>query len=154
MTACKEIHAFCEIVCGDCCSFCSDIYIIQYTFHKLTDNNLPRLVYACLDPAESGFKCSNKHPHRCETHTWHRHILSCCFHSVIIQMDPSLNPPQTLVSTILDRIRTCPLHPTKLIIPLLSYVHSCRHRFHRTYRGGDVRERGATGQLCMSARMS
>lgn len=49
----------------------------------------------CLDPAESGFKGSNKHPHRCETHTWHSHIPSCRFHSVILQMDASLNLPHS-----------------------------------------------------------
>lgn len=125
MGACKEMHTLCERVCEECCSFYSDTYIIQYTFLKLTNNNLSHLVYAWA-PQRVGLNAAINTPTAVKTtpdtdtfsaaastqssYKWIYH-LTCLTH----------------VSTILDRIRTCPLHPLKLIVLLLSYVPSRRH---------------------------
>lgn len=153
MAACKEIHALCEIVCGECCSFCSDIYIIQYTFHKLTDNNLSHLVYAWTlqrvglnaaintpttvkpTPDTDTFSAAASTQ---SSYKWIYH-LTCLTH----------------VSMILDRIWTCPLHPLKLIVPLLSYVHSCRcNSTPPIVWCGRTGNKFGGGQLCMSVLMS
>ncbi len=42
-------------------------------------------------PTRDWCKYSNKHPLPCETHTWHWHILSCSFCSILMQEDLSLN---------------------------------------------------------------
>lgn len=104
--------------------------LFRYIHHSIhiPETNRQSFDASCvrLESSESGFKCSNKHPHRCETHTWHWHILSCCFHSAIIQMDLTLNLPLTCLHDSGQDPNMSP-PPTQLIILLLSYVHSCRH---------------------------
>lgn len=148
MAACKEIHAFCEIVYGESCSFFRYIYIL-YNSHskKLTDNNLSCLVYAWTQQrvalnaaintptAVKPTPDTRTFPAAASTQSSHKwmHHLTCLAH----------------VSTTPDGVRACPLHRTKLVIlPLVLYVRSRGHWFNRS------RERGATRQLCMSARMS
>lgn len=102
----------------------------------------------CLDPAESGFKGSNKHPHRCETHTWHSHILSCCFHSVILQMDASLNLPHSRLYHSGRGPNVSP-PPDKA-----HYPASCPTCAPAGIDSTANLEQGATWQLCMSVLMS
>lgn len=138
----------------ECCSFCSDIYIILYTFHKLTDNNLMHLVYA-WSLQRVGLNAVINTP------TAVKPTPDTDTFSAAASTQPSYKWIYRLtclshVSTILDRIQTCPLHPLSSLscsCPTCTIAGMIQPHLSCLWCGRTGNKFGA-GQLCTSVLMS